>query len=255
MTIHEYGTENQDVIVLVHPSLVLWDYFEYVIPYLEKKYHLVIPALPGYDPEVKDDFTSVEKIAGDLAHWLQGQGISRIACIYGCSMGGSIVLRFLADHIVQTDVAVIDGGITPYQLPRMITRVIALRDYLMILMGKIGGIRLLEKAFATDDYSDEDLQYVADVLQMISRKTIWRTFDSCNNYRMPEPVNISCQNVHYWYTDAEAKARKWDIDYVRKHVPHTVFRCFRDVGHGGLAVLHPQTLAEELESVIGGSQV
>ncbi len=28
MTIHEYGTENERIIVLIHPSLVMWDYFE-----------------------------------------------------------------------------------------------------------------------------------------------------------------------------------------------------------------------------------
>ena len=75
-----------------------------------------------------------------------------------------------------------DGGITPYQLPWIVTRFIALKDYLMMMIGRTGGVALLEKAFATDDYSKEDLQYVADVLRHCSRKTIWRTFDSCNNY-------------------------------------------------------------------------
>ena len=32
MTIHEYGTDKEQVIVLVHPSVVMWDFFEYVIP-------------------------------------------------------------------------------------------------------------------------------------------------------------------------------------------------------------------------------
>ena len=40
-----------------------WDYFENVIPLLQKKYHLLVPALPGYDFEDDSDFTSVEQIA------------------------------------------------------------------------------------------------------------------------------------------------------------------------------------------------
>lgn len=32
MTIHEYGKDNQKIIVLIHPSVVMWDYFEYVTP-------------------------------------------------------------------------------------------------------------------------------------------------------------------------------------------------------------------------------
>lgn len=49
MTIHEYGKDNQKIIVLIHPSVVMWDYFEYITPLLEGKFHLIIPALPGYD--------------------------------------------------------------------------------------------------------------------------------------------------------------------------------------------------------------
>lgn len=37
MTIHEFGTENTEIILLIHPSVVKWDYFENVIPLLEKK--------------------------------------------------------------------------------------------------------------------------------------------------------------------------------------------------------------------------
>ena len=48
MTIHEFGKENEKVILLIHPSIVKWDYFEYVIPLLEKEYRLIVPALPGY---------------------------------------------------------------------------------------------------------------------------------------------------------------------------------------------------------------
>lgn len=32
MTVHEFGTEKDRLLVLIHPSLVMWDYFENVIP-------------------------------------------------------------------------------------------------------------------------------------------------------------------------------------------------------------------------------
>ena len=31
MTIHEFGKGNEKSILLIHPSVVKWDYFEYVI--------------------------------------------------------------------------------------------------------------------------------------------------------------------------------------------------------------------------------
>lgn len=90
MTIHEYGADREKVIVLIHPSVVMWDYFENVIPLLKDKYHLIIPALPGYDEEnPNEDFTSVEEIADNLVKWLIEHKTRTIDTLYGCSMGGS----------------------------------------------------------------------------------------------------------------------------------------------------------------------
>lgn len=251
MTLHEFGTKNEKTVVLIHPALVMWDYFEYVVPLLQDRYHLIVPALPGYDEDEAGDFTSVEQIAAELADRLSARGIREIACIYGCSMGGAVVTRFLADDRIRVRSAVIDGGITPYQLPWLVTRSIAVRDFLMVYMGKLGGIRLLEKAFTSDEYSEDDLKYIEKVLKSVSAKTIWRTFESCNNYDMPKSIRTSCPHIEYWYAETEGRARKWDIAYIGKHFPETRFRVFKEIGHGGLAALRPELLASELERAIG----
>ena len=54
----------------------------------------------------------------------------------------------------------------------------------------IAGIKLQEKAFATDELSGEDIEYVAKVLKMIS-------------YR----------KIEYWCGDAEVRERKPDHQY------------------------------------------
>ncbi len=34
---------------LLHPVIVMWDYFEYLIALMQDQFHLIIPAIPGYD--------------------------------------------------------------------------------------------------------------------------------------------------------------------------------------------------------------
>ena len=245
MTVHEFGKENKKILILIHPSIVMWDYFEYVIPLLDKDFHLVIPSIPGYNPDRKDDFTSVEEIAAEMEAWLINRSISEVECVYGCSMGGSIVTRMLANARIKIKNAVIDGGITPYQLPWIVTRIIAIKDFLLISMGKFGGIKLLQIAFSTDELSKEDIQYASKVLKMISYKTIWRTFDSCNNYSMPITV------IEYWIAEEEVKDRKNDIAYIRKVFPKTRFRLIKNVGHGGLAPFKPEKFARGIRKVCG----
>lgn len=74
MTIHEFGPAGAPALLLVHPSLVQWDYFEYTIPLLEANFRVFVPALPGYDPDVPGDFTSVEQVAAELAIAAAGAG-------------------------------------------------------------------------------------------------------------------------------------------------------------------------------------
>ena len=148
------------MIVLIHPSLVTWDYFEYVVPFLEQDNHLLIPALPGYDLTDDSDFSSVEKIASELADELMQKGIREVKAVYGCSMGGSIVLRMAVDRKLKVQNYILDGGITPYQLPWILTRFIALKDFGMMALGKLGGEKMIIKAFSSTEYSEEDLKYM-----------------------------------------------------------------------------------------------
>lgn len=249
MNIHEFGKENEKTILLIHPSVVKWDYFEAVIPLLQVNYHLLVPALPGYDFENNSDFTSVEQIADELNNWLKAEGYTELYAVYGCSMGGSIALMVALGQKIKMRHCIMDGGITPYQLPWIVTRFIALKDYLMMMLGRIGGVGLLEKAFATDDYTKEDLQYVSDVLRHCSRKTLWRTFDSCNNYKVPEPVPEVDTQMHYWYARGEEKERKQDIAYIKNKFPQTTFEILPDLGHAGLVLLKPELFVEMIDNL------
>ena len=244
MNIHEFGKENTEIILLIHPSVVKWDYFENVIPLLQKKYHLLVPALPGYDFENDSDFTSVEQIAIELNEKIKSEGYTELYAVYGCSMGGSIALMVALGQKITIKHCIMDGGITPYQLPWIVTRFIALKDYLMMMIGRAGGVALLEKAFATDEYSKEDLQYVADVLKHCSRKTLWRTFDSCNNYKVPDSVPEMDTQIHYWYAKGEEKERRQDINYMNHRFPQTKFEILPELGHGGLVLLRPELFME-----------
>ena len=249
MRYFEFGKQNSEVIVLIHPSLVKWDYFERVIPLLEKEYHLIVPALSGYDMEDDSDFPGVEQIAEEINGFLKERSYKEAYAVYGCSMGGSIALLMGLHQTMAIRNVVMDGGITPYRLPWILTRFIALKDFLMMMIGKAGGIGLLEKVFATDEYSKEDLEYVAQVMKHCSSRTLWNTFDSCNNYHVPDPLPMMDTKISYWYADGEEKERKEDISYMKDVFPATEFTVLSGLGHAGLALLWPEEFAERMKKL------
>ena len=72
---------------------------------------------------------------------------------------------------------------------------------------------------------------------------------SCNNCQMPKhPLRFSGK-VHYWYTEKEQRARDWDLKYMKKSVPDTVFKSFMGMDHGDMALFYPERMAQELRSL------
>lgn len=247
MTIHEFGKDGQKVIVLIHPSAVMWDYFKAVIPLLEEQYHLILPALPGYDEARPEEaYTSVEAISDELAAWLTAHGMQTVDVLYGCSMGGSVVLRMLAEQKLTVKNAVCDGAITPYQLPRLVTRPLIVRDFLFLSLFKFGGVKLLEKAITSDEYNRENLRYIAKVFRFASYKTIWNNMDSCNTYSMPEQIPPYSGRLQYWYGSREKASRARDLKYIKAHFPHAEFIEHAGMEHASMATTHPQEMAKEL---------
>lgn len=245
MKIHEFGQENWEWVLFLHASCTDWNFYEESIQELARQYHVVVPAMPGHDLTTDEDYTSVEEIAAELEQWLSVRKHTHVHGVYGLSMGGSIALHLLANGSILFDKAVIDAGITPYQLPWLITRFIAVRDFLMVEIGKHSR-KLLELVYPPEKYGAEGLDWLERTMKHMSARTIWRVFESCNNYSMPENIPDLSTEVQYWYGSLEKKARMWDIDYVKKNFPKTRFVELPGLDHAEYALLHPLELAERM---------
>ncbi len=250
MNIYEFGKENDRTLVMIHGACMSWDMFQDSIDDLKEDYHLFAVAVPGHDLTTDEEFTSVEDIAARIETELIRRGAQEIDVLYGLSMGGGFVIRMLADERLRVKHAVIDAGITPYELPRIITRLILLKDFLMTEWGKHSR-KALALAFPPEKYTQEGVDYMFEVMQHMSAKTIWRVFDSTDNYAMPAAFPRLDTEIKYWYGQEEKKARKLDIAWVKKHIPGVHFREIPGMDHGQYALMQPKRFAEDLLRISG----
>lgn len=91
---------------------------------------------------------------------------------------------------------------------------------------------------------------ICSIFPKCSIKTIWRTFESCNNYKMPTGNIAYPGKLQYWYGEKEAGERKADLKYVKEHFPHTEIIKFDNLGHGGLVTLYPEKMADRLKDIL-----
>ena len=116
--------------------------------------------------------------------------------VYGCSMGGSIALMTALGQKIKIRHCVMDDGITPYQLPWIVTRFIALKDYLMMM--RYADSLLVCKRRGEGEKKGSSLyenEIPADTVRSITGPGTWRTGITeagivCGNDR--KPLEIFC---------------------------------------------------------------
>lgn len=250
MKFHEFGCENEKILLMFHGSCMTFDMYEKSIKIMAEKIHVIIPAITGHDLSIVEDFTSVEEVVSEAEDWLLRRGYNEIDGLYGLSMGGGLAIHMLANKRVKVKYAVIDGGMTPYQFPWLVTRLIAVRDFLMLELGR-SNKKLVEKFFPHEKYTNEGIDKVYKVLRHYSAKSIWRVFESCNNYSMPNPVPVINTQIEYWYGEDEEKERALDIKYVKKIWPHVKFRRILNAGHGEYCMRYPDEFSNGILNILG----
>ena len=97
---------------------------------LAENWHIFQVVYEGHEPEYPGDFVSVEQTVAEITAELKARGLSQLDGAYGCSLGGACLTRLLALGELPVGRAIIDGGITPYQLPFLLRKILLLRDIL-----------------------------------------------------------------------------------------------------------------------------
>ena len=141
MQILEHGQEQRQTL-LFFPCTAepVWA-FEDTIALLSQKRHVFQVVFDGHQPEYPGEFISVEQTVDEITAYLESCGIDRLDAAYGCSLGGACLTRLMALGEIPVGRAIIDGGITPYQMPHLLRR-------LHLAVDRNAGHEILPKADA-----------------------------------------------------------------------------------------------------------
>lgn len=110
MIIKEYGSLNNDVIILLHGGgLSFWNYNE-EIELLQDEYHIVVPILDGHFGS-DSDFISIEYNAKRIIDLIDERFNKRVKMIGGLSLGGQILLEIMSERKDICEYAVVESAL------------------------------------------------------------------------------------------------------------------------------------------------
>ncbi len=261
MKVYEFGAEHDRTFVMFQCAAEPWWVFRDSAEAMARDYHVYLVIADGHD-EQGTTFISIEKNVSDAAAYLRAKGVRRIDGLYGVSMGGASAMRFLATYApalgataiedIPVEKAIIDAGITPYPYPKWVCRLIALKDWVTVMLGtKCYALMKLsvppERWTPKGQDPEEHYRKIFEFEKHhFSARTIYNTFWSTNNYSMPDPVPKVAAKMEYWYGEEERKARKNDLAWARRAFPQIVPREFKGLAHAELVLMFPERFHDEV---------
>lgn len=243
MTVKEYGSENKDVIVLLHGGgLSWWNYLD-EITLLKDKYRIMIPILDGHNGS-DSDFTSIEDNADRMIDHIDRKFGGRVKCIGGLSLGGQILLEILSKRNNICDYAIIESALA---LPMPMTNK-------MVEMGINMSYGLIQKRWfsklqfkSLHIRSDLFEKYYNDTCK-ITKKNYIAFLKANSNYKASEKLSECDVKTLVLVGSKELPIMKRSAKMIHQLIPKSELMILKDHYHGELSIDHAEEYVNKIVS-------
>ena len=251
MEIKEFGTKENEKILLIHGNMMCWKQFEKVIPLLSKRYHVIAVSIDGFDGTGQTRFTTAEASAKKLSDYIAKNLDGNIQLVFGESFGCATAIALFNSKIVQVDAMILNGAqymdfgvlnkIFMYIIPRnqyRFTRKLEQAE-------QQKKIPLMLKLFT---HTSE--QNMVEMFRSVPPKISFETLDNC----MKEAVSLygeiakrqpdNSAKVSIWYRAKEPNMKK-AVSVLKTIYPNAENHPFIGMGHGEI-IAYPKLMAKEI---------
>lgn len=247
MRIMEYGDPNDPVILLIHgfeSPYVVWD--DYVARYQES-YRVLVPILPGHDPQEKSEFRSFELCAKEIEDFCISKSIDCVHAVYGMSMGGVLAAVLWKNGRLSFEKIVLESSpLLPFG--DLAIKVMTKQYIAITRKARQRDKKVLQNAVRSM-VPEEKLDVFLELLDNISDTTIENYLQAVGRFHLP--ADLPDAQLVYFYGGklSEVFFRKV-ARYLRKHYKNVTTVCLNGKGHCEDALLHPKERIRQLEMYI-----
>ena len=248
MEILEFGDTSKRKIILIHGFQSPWQVWEKYIEHYKKDFHIIVPIMPGHNPEIKEDFTSFEQTAKELEDYIISRYGSKVYAVYVMSMGGVLTATLWQNKRLEFEKVIFDGS--PLVSYNSIMRKFTLTFYLNVThKSQQRDKKTLEQA-VTSIIAKENLDDFLRVLDNMSDTTIKNCINCIGNFKLKSNIDSSSRIYFFHGTAFNEMLAKKTAKYVKKHYPDAVVKCFNGKAHCENALFYPEIMIEELDKVL-----
>lgn len=246
MKVQEYGTENSEIIILLHGGgFSVWNYRREA-ELLSQRFHVILPYIAGH-AQSEEDFISIEQCAESLITYIDENCNGKILLLGGLSLGAQIVCEVLSKRKDIAQYAIIESAsVIPDKMTGALVGPSFASSYGLIKSRRFAKMQYdyyhLDQEFFEEYYRDTCLITKDDLIAFTKASALYQLKDSLFECRAK--VLISCGAK-------EQKIIRKSAQLLHDVIQDSELLILENMIHGQFSINHPQRYAEELRKLIG----
>ena len=245
MEYKEYGSKNNEIIVLLHGGgLSWWNYID-EIGLLEDKFHIIIPILDGHSGS-DTNFTSIESNALEIINFINDNYNGKVKLIGGLSLGGQILLEILSKNPNICEYAIVESALA---IPMKFT-------YKMIEPTfNLSYCLISKKWFSKLQFKSLKLKnslfdmYYKDTCK-ITKDNLIAFMKSNSSYEVKDTLSHTRAKVLVLVGRKERPIIKKSATKIANLIPNSELEVLQGYYHGGISINHADDYVERVKRLV-----
>lgn len=241
----EYGSENDNIILLLHGGGLSWWNYDQAAKSLQQDYHVILSILDGHAKSDKS-FTSIENNAAEIIAFIDENFGGQIFLIGGLSLGGQILLEILSQRSDICRYAIVESALViPSKLTHAMIRPAFGSCYGLIRHKWFSKLQFRSLKIRADlfDY------YYMDSCAILKQDLI--SFLEANAlYALKEPIKNCTAKVHVLIGEKENRVMRKSAEIIHKAIPDSTLQILPGLYHGEFSINHGNAYADKIREII-----
>ena len=245
MKIVEYGTQNREVLLLLHGGGLSWWNFRCQSEQLSARFHVVLPVLDGH-AESEEDFTGIEANAERILSLIDSAYGGHVLCIGGLSLGAQILAEMLSQRADVCRYAVIESAsVIPSRVTNALIGPAFSASYSLIRKRGFAKMQFRYLRIREDLFEE----YFRDTAKITKGNMI--AFLKANTAYEPKPALQKCRaRARIIVGEKEQKGMLRSAQLLQRMLPESSLEIKKGLRHGEFSLNHPEEYAAELCEMI-----
>ncbi len=247
MRFQEYGTDQNDTILLLHGGGLSWWNYREAAELLRGEYHIILPILDGHAGSDRP-FTTIEENASEIVAFIDEHLSGSVLLIGGLSLGGQILLEMLSQRGDLCSYALVESAaVIPSKLSNALIAPTFASSYGLIKNRDFAKLQFQSLHIKPELFED----YYRDTCR-IEKQDMIAFLKANTSYALKNAFGETSAEIHVYVGDKETGKILRSAEAIWHVLPSCKLHRMRGLKHGDFSINHAKQYADAIRQIVRG---